>query len=232
MEFKNLKVKSLSYGLALALATTPVVANASTFGTYYMEETETNYNTYKVVENDNASKISAKVVSYFMKKGEVPAEDVKMFKENADTKCRFWPAIVNTYLQTENKSKFRIHPGDVIKFPETYEELMLANIEAKKSAWYREYCSKEHYRNYVYIDKDEAYRMIKEAKRAMNEKDSIDDAYVEAYLKRIGGDSTKYIFKDGAKLFGDDAWAFYDYCPTSEEVRRDMNKNNTKTKTR
>ena len=231
MELKNLKVKSLSYGLAIALAAAPAPALAAnhTFGNAYYEVEDMNFNTYVVEEKDNASKISSKVVSYFIKRGEVPAEDLKMFKDDPDTRCRYWPAIAN--LNRKN-GKFRIHPGDVIKFPETYEELVNANYDAKQQEWYKVYCSQEHYRNYVYIDKKEVIKKIKEVKREMHESANVDDAHIEAYLRLIGGDATKYIIKDGAKLFGDDDIAFYAYCPTNKEIEREMNRESNKTKKR
>jgi len=232
MEFKNLKTRTMSYGLALALAAAPAPAIAAvhTFGTVYEEQFEMTYNTYKVEENDNASKISTRVVNYFIKKGEVPKSDLENYKNNPNSTCRYWPAIANLNLNKYNK--FRIHPGDTIKFPETYDELIEANIVAKQQPWYKQYCAQEHYASYVYIDKEEAIKRIKEVNRAMNKNVKITDAYVEAYLKLIGGDNTKYILKDGASLFGDEVWQFFDYCPTPEEVNKEINKENTKQKKR
>ncbi len=181
------------------------------------------YYRYKVKENDTASRISTTIVNFFNKKGQVPQEDKDEFKANPNATCRYWPAVANDNLNKHGN--FSIHPGDVIKFRISYAELKRHNVEVKANGWYAAYVQKHHiYKNKkVYIDKEEARRMVQEVYRYLYPEENIiiTDEFVDAYLK-LHSYSGNFVYKDGAKLDKEQTWEFYEWLPTKEDIYNKM----------
>ncbi len=259
MKIENFKQKALSVGLALAIAAGTYVVSAPT--TAYAsksdihpivnEYTEEEELWYTVQKNDNASRISSYLVSYFIAKGEVPDEDRAYFKENENRRCSYWPGVIFKYLNDENekreaealaagkksytkKTKFNIHPGDTFKVPSSYAELKEWNKAAKVSGWYANYCKQNNIyakKNTIYLDMDEAKERIQEVYRYLDPSHNheITDAEVYAYLKGIGGPNLEFKIKEGATLNPkkDEVWQFYEYLMTPEETKQIMEKDST-----
>ena len=191
------------------------------------------YYRYKVAENDNASKISTKIVNFYKnEKHEVPQEDIAMFKENPNSTCRYWPSVV--FCNLNKKGNFRIHPGDIIKFPASYYAVKSLNASIKANGWFANFVQTHKvYKSQrtIYIDKEEARRMVTEAVRYMypDENIPVTDELVAAYLK-LHGYSGKFVYKDGAKLDKEQTWEFYEWLPTKEQLYGQMEQTNKKTK--
>jgi hypothetical protein len=235
----NFKNRVLSGITALAIAAggymvaTPTNAYAAghKYGTYYSEEMNYEYNTYKVEEDDlTASNLSSKVLRYFINKKEVPAEDLEIFRENPDASCRFWPAIVYTYIQTKGKA-YHTTPGETIYFPKTYEELKSLNAELKRNGWYSSYCQKHNIypkKKTVYIDRETARQKVSEILNVCYPESEycVDDDMLDVYLRTIGGRNIKYVYKKDAKLNKYQDWEFYEWIPSEEDLEQ------TRTKTK
>jgi len=248
----NFKNRSLSILTALAIAaagygvSSPANAYASshTFGTRTVESIvddqlyQREYNTYVVEEGDNASVISSKMISYFIKKGEVPKGDLEVFKEYHEKRCKYWPVIA--MMNLNKNGNFRIHPGDEIIFPKSYEELkdIYASImksENNKDSAFVKYCRKNHiYKQpkVVYIDPCDAMRRVREVLEYTEPgKDiCVDPDLVRAYLNTIGGRRIKYVYKDGAKLNKSQDFDFYEWILDLDEIIYPEEKQKTKTR--
>ncbi len=190
------------------------------------------YRQYVVKKGDSASRISLVAVNYYIERGEVPEEDLEMFKANPDSKKSLWPAVV--YSNLNKNGRFHINPGDVVKFPATYQGLKTLNGAIKANGWFSNYCKANNVykkKKTIYIDKEEARRMVTEVYRYLypDENIPITDDFVESYLK-LHDYSGVYVYKEGAKLGSEEKWEFYEWLPTKEEVYETMEQSKTKTR--
>ncbi len=151
----NFKQRALSGLTALAIAfggyflakpSNAYAASNHKFGVYYDVDNEYEFNSYKVEDTDcTASDVSVKLVNYFIRNKEVPKEDLEIFHENPDAKCRYWPVVAYVYELTKKKS-YHTRPGETIYFPKTYQEMKDLNVELKKkeNGWFARYCKKHN----------------------------------------------------------------------------------------
>ena len=198
----------------------------SKYGTYVDPETDIEYNTVIVEKGDNASKLSSRVVHYFIEHNEVPADEKAMYNEDYDTRARFWPVIV--YLNTEEGKKYHSREGEKFIFPKTYEELVALNIVLKKSGWLANYVQN----NNVY-PKKKVYKVPKEQTRKYVEciyreayEDPcfvVTDELLEAYLKAHSYDG-KFVFDKNSKLNKNEKFILTEWIPTLEELNQYMPK--------
>lgn len=249
----NCKVKIASLALVATLATgafavVPTTALATTKDIKVVENQETGEQElkYDVQKGDTVSQLSVYLVNRFWKKGEIPEEDIKMFKEDPNTKCRFWPGIVYYYVLTKNAereaqgkkpnvTKLTLVPGrEDIPVPGTYEELKFYTAMSKKTGFHAAYCKANHIYakpKTIYIDKADAIRRIQEVFRTVSPDRVVDinDKMLNTYLKMISGVDAKFVLKDGAKpLKGEENWRFYELVLYPEEVEAQIEKPKTK----
>jgi hypothetical protein len=249
----NLKIRLASAALAATLATSafvvvPTTALATTKDIKVVENQETGeeHLEYDVQKGDTLSQISVYLVNRFWKNGEIPEEDIKMFKEDPNTKCRFWTGIVYYYVLTKNAEleaqgkkgnvrKLVLRPDKPdIPVPSTYEELKFYTAMSKKTGFHAAYCKANHIYSKpktIYIDKADAIRRSQEVFRTLSPDRVVEvsDKMLATYLKMISGVDAKFVLKDGAKpLKGDDNWRFYELVLYPEEVEAQIEGTKTK----
>ena len=161
---------------------------------YVVENGETKYNRYVVKEGDNLSHISEKICRFF-------GEEIT---------AKYWPvvAFLNEFPRT-------LRPGDIIIFPETYEELVLMYNDLKEIGWISRYSNK----NDVYgKNKQRKYRktigdLLHEI---YGDSVCVDEDFIRSYLKTVGL-SDKYDSYSGD--FGnDELFELTDWIPTLKEI--------------
>ena len=246
---KDIKVRLASAALTLALATSafvvvPTTALATTKDIKVVanQETGEEHLEYDVQKGDTVSQISVYLVNRFWKNGEIPEEDIKVFKENPNTKCSLWPGVVYYYVLTKNAeleaqgkkgnvSKLVLRPDKPdIPVPSTYEELKFYTAMAKKTGFHAAYCKANHIYakpKTIALTKEDAIRRIQEVFRTLSPDRvvDVDDKMLATYLKMISGVDAKFVIKEGAKpLKGDDNWRFYELVLYPEEVEAQMPK--------
>ena len=229
-DVKNLKTRILSgltaAGIALAgyAVTSPVnayAAGSSKYGVTYNEETGEEYNTVIVEEGDNASKISSRIVHYFMQNNEVPADDKATFNEDYNTRAKFWPVVV--FMNTEPGHKYHSRAGEKFIFPKTYEELVDMNTYLRKSGWLASYIQNNHVypkERVLSVPKERTRRYVEEIYRVMYPDQNIivDDAMLDAYLRSHSYGNTKFVYKKQSKLDEEERYILTEWIPTIEEL--------------
>ena len=123
MKNKNLVIsrKMISLLVAGGIVLTPmtmVLANSYKENIQINQQEEKNYYEYCVVKGDNLSQISRKLCFFF-------GEDVS---------TKYWPALA--FLNDFPKV---LQPGDIIKFPKSFEGLVLLNETLRKENWTAKY---------------------------------------------------------------------------------------------
>ena len=161
---------------------------------YTMENGETKYNRYVVKEGDNLSHISEKICRFF-------GEEIT---------AKYWPvvAFLNEFPRT-------LRPGDIIIFPETYEELVLMYNNLKEIGWISRYSNK----NDVY-GKNKQRKFRKTIDDLLHEiygnSVCVDVDFIRSYLKTVGLED-KYDSYSGD--FGnDELFELTDWIPTLKEI--------------
>lgn len=176
MKVKNLKITSAFLTLVVAsnMAFAPInecfAETNYKQGTFISENTEQNevsYNQYVVKTGDTLSKISQKICRYF--------------KEEMSTK--YWPALafLNHYPRV-------VKPGDIICFPETFEQLVELNNNLRKTGWTARYINN----NNVYGNDEDSYKsynIYEFLREIYGPKVKIDDNFVNKYLEAIRYDN-------------------------------------------
>lgn len=205
----------------------PVVKKTkSKYGVTVDPETGIEYNTVVVEKGDNASKLSSRIVHYFIENKEVPKEDKEMYNEDYDTRSRFWPVVV--YLNTEEGKKYSSKVGEKFIFPKTYEELVFLNGELKRSGWLANYVqtngtykSKKVYK----VPKEKTRRYVEEIYREIyhNPCFVVDDAMLDAYLKAHSYEG-KFVFDKHSKLDKKEKFILTEWIPTCQELDQYMPK--------
>lgn len=206
MNKKNVRFTSavLSLALATGIALTPTsVAFAEkkpkqgTFIEYTINENGMLYNRYVVKQGDNVSRISEKICKFF----------------GQEKETKYWPAIA--YLNGfPNKT---LRPGDIIIFPETFEELVILNASLKATGWTANYIQK----NGIYKEKEEQYsslvELIEEAYEEMYGKPvKVDSDLVYRYLDAIGL-ANKYDAASGM-FTNNELFELTDWVPTLDDL--------------
>ena len=196
--------------------------NEHKIGEYYDETTGKTYYTIEVIKNDNASRISETAIAVYKKEKQIPKKDWDLFEdENSKiTKSSFWPAIV--YLNTEDKQKFSINPGDVLIVPTTYEEFKSLNGEIKASGWYSNYLAKNNIhlpRKVVELPKEVVRAYVQNIYNEIYPDANVyvDDDTLRAYLRahRANG---KYVFNKEADFNYNKQYAITDWIPSPEQL--------------
>ena len=244
MKIDNLKMRVAAFGLSATLALAPITAQATVkdFKVVYNEEKQEDELFYKVQEGDTASQISVYLVNRFMKNGEVPKEDMELFKEDPNTKCRFWPGVVYYYIMTKraegkNVSKFTASVGREIPVPGSYDELVALTAYSKKSGFHAKYCQANGIYpkpKLVYIDPEEAYEMMQEEFRytSPDRNVEISPEMLKTALKMKSGPGVKFVLLEGAKLDSEGKFLKHELVLSPEEVEAEMEKGKGKQKTK
>lgn len=198
----------------------------SKYGVTVDPETGIEYNTVVVEKGDNASKLSSRVVHYFIENKEVPKEDKEVYNEDYDTRSRFWPVIV--YLNTEEGKKYHSRVGEKFIFPKTYEELVALNAELKRSGWFANYVQEnETYKvkKVHRIPKEKTRRYVEEMYREIYNDPCfvVNDAMLDAYLKAHSYEG-KFVYDKHSKLDKKEEWILTEWIPTFEELDKYMPK--------
>ncbi len=200
----------------------PVVVQKpkSKYGTTIDPVSGIEYNTVVVEKGDNASKLSSRVVHYFIEHKEVSVDEKAMYNEDYDTRARFWPVIV--YLNSEDGKEYHSKVGEKFIFPKTYDELVALNSELKRCGWYANYVqSHETYKvkKVHKIPKEKTRRYVEEMYREIYHDPCliIDDAMLDAYLKAHSYDG-KFIFDKHSKLDLKEKIALAEWIPTFDEL--------------
>ena len=192
----------------------------SKYGTTVDPLTGIEYNTVVVEKGDNASKLSSRVVHYFIEKKEVPKDDKEMYNEDYDTRARFWPVIV--YLNSEDGKEYHSKVGEKYIFPKTYEELVALNTELKRCGWFANYVQNhETYKvKKVYkIPKEKTRRFVEEMYRKIYNDPCIivDDTMLDAYLNahRFEG---KFVYDKNSRLDKKEEIVLTEWIPRINEL--------------
>ena len=203
------KVLSLALATGITL-TSPSVCFAEkgpkqgSFIEYTIDNEETKYNRYVVKEGDNLSHISEKICKFFGEK----------------ITTEYWPvvAFLNDFPRT-------LRPGNIIVFPETFEELLSMYNNLKEIGWISRYIQT----NDVYgKNKQRQFRKtMRDLLRDIYGKSvNIDDEFIESYLKTVGL-SDKYDLYSG-DFDNDELFELTEWIPTIDELSD--TKNYTKSK--
>ena len=247
MKIENLKLKSLSLGVAATLAMAPIGASATSrdFKIVYNQETKEDELYYIVQEGDTASQISVYLINYFMRKGEVPKEDRELYEAYPDAKCAHWVGFVYHYIMTKRAqgkkvTKYRGHPGDKVPVPSSYKELVTATETSKKTGFHAAYCQSNGIYpvpQKYYISPEDAYKMIEEEFRVLSPDRNVEitPEIMKAVLELKSGPEIKFVLKVGAKPKEKDRWREHISMISPEEaeqkVEETKQKQNVKKKT-
>ena len=201
MNKKNIRFTSAILSLALASGialTSPINAFAENkpkqgkFIECNLEEGE-RYNKYVVKKGDTVSHISEKICKFFGK----------------EITSKYWPAIafLNDFPKT-------MKPGDIIIFPETFEELALLNSELRSIGWTARYIQG----NDIYGKRKEKQKSsIKDLLREIYGNNvNIDEDFVYRYLNAVGL-AGKYDANSG-NFTPDELFALTDWIPSLEDL--------------
>ena len=200
MKVNNLKLSAAFLSIVVAGGITIGSLNncyAETYkpGTFITEQTEVNdvkYNQYVVKKGDTLSNISIKVCKFF----------------NEEKSTKYWPALafLNNYPRI-------VKPGDILIFPETYDQLVQLNSNLRKMGWTARYIQG----NNIYNEEDsylsfDIYKLLEEIYGI-----EITDDLVNNYLECINFDSEnkKYNLNsiDNETLF-----ALTEWIPPLEDI--------------
>ena len=237
MKIDNFKTRLACFGLGATLTLAPIAAQATVndFKVVFNEEKNEDELKYKVQEGDTASQISVYLVNRFMKNGEVPQEDIDMFNEDPNTKCRFWPGVVYYYIMTKQAegkkvTKFTASIGKEIPVPGSYEELKSYTSYSKKSGFHAKYCQANGIypkTKLIYIDPEEAYEMMQEEFRYTSPDRNVEitPEMLQTALKMKSGPGVKFVLLEGAELDKDGKWYKHETVLSPEEVEAEMEKN-------
>lgn len=202
-----------------------VYATSNSFEQIVSEQNNTTlYYRYTVIQDDNASKISAKLVNKFIKNGEVSEYEKKIFRKKPNSKCKYWPVVV---LKNLNKNgKFRIRPGDKIKLPGSFEELKKEYVRIMKANNNRDsafvkycknnpvYSNKEYKNKKIHINLEDAITRIKGIFDELEPGNEIcvDPDLAKKYLEYISNEeSVVFVLDEEAPaLSEEDEWQFYE----------------------
>ena len=242
-EVKNLRTRVMSgltaAGIALAgyAVTSPINVYAekvSKYGVTIDQETGEEYNTVIVEEGDTASKISSRIVHYFIENKEVPADDKAMFNEDYDTRSRFWPVVV--YMNTEPGCKYHSKVGEKFIFPKTYDELVEMNTYLRKSGWLARYVQNNHVypQEKVYsVPREKTRRLVQGIYREMYNDPNliVDDETLDAYLKAHNSKNSKFVYKKNSRLDKEELFILTEWIPTMDELN-DYKEDQPKRRTR
>ena len=198
--------------------------NEHKIGEYVDKETGKVYYTIKVIENDNASRLSETALAVYHKEKQIPKEEWEAFsKENTKvSKTSFWPAVV--YLNTESGKRFHINPGDYIIFPTDYQEFKQLNGEVKASGWYSKYLNKYNIhpkRPLMVFPKEKARAIVQEIMDEAYPEANIcvDDDTLRAWL-RAHRENGKFEFSKDSELDNDEYYAITDWIPSPEQLEK------------
>lgn len=202
MKIDNLKIAKTVCALVLAgsiaLSSPSVIAEKietkgmnGQFLEQRLEYEESQYKLYVVEEGDNISKISKKIC--------------RMFGEEVTTK--YWPVLA--YL---NGFPRVIQPGEIIQFPDTFEDMDSLWSDLKDSGWIKNYVKC----NDVYGHKNKKITIGEILDSIYGMGASKDPVFVQTYLEAVGLGGGKY--NANSKLNGDQYWQLTEWIPTIEEL--------------
>ncbi len=203
MKIKKLKVTSTFVTLALAgtlaLAPVNVIAESHRQGSFISETVELNevsYNQYVVKEGDTLSIISYKICQFF--------------KEPASNE--YWPALafLNNYPRVSK-------PGDIIYFPTTFEDFKELNESLRSTGWTARYISKNDVYRHNRADSFSEYDVKKLLAEIYGPSVTIDDNFVNAYLKTVGMNNKNGEYNLDS-LDNETFFKLIDWIPSLEEV--------------
>ena len=225
MKIENLKLKSLSLGVAATLAMAPIGASATSrdFKIVYNQETQENELYYIVQEGDTASQISVYLINYFMRKGEVPKEDRELYEAYPNAKCAHWVGFVYHYIKTKraegkNVTRYRGHPGVKVPVPSTYQELVNDTETSIKSGFHARYCQN----NGIYPVQQKYYIDPEDVE--------ITPEIMKAVLELKSGPEIKFVLKEGAKPKEKDKWKEHMTVISPEEAEEKVEETKQKQK--
>ncbi len=242
MKIENLKLKSLSLGVAATLAMAPIGASATSrdFKIVYNQETQEDELYYIVQEGDTASQISVYLINYFMRKGEVPKEDRELYETYPNAKCAHWVGFVYHYIKTKraegkNVTRYRGHPGVKVPVPRTYQELVNDTATSIKSGFHARYCQNNGIypvQQKYYIDPEDAYKMIEEEFRTLSPDRNVEitPEIMKAVLELKSGPEIKFVLKEGAKPKEKDKWKEHMTVISPEEAEEKVEETKQKQK--
>ena len=208
----QLTVKLASGIVAFALSASPVLAGTpnnayaenlnttslteeqykpGTIIEHYTVIDDVEYNGYVVKAGDNTSRVSQKVTKYF----------------NEEMTTKYWPVIayLNEYPRT-------VRPGEVLIFPESFEEMDETLTELRQSGWLAKYIQ---YRG-IYKNNKRNITVGEVIDQIYGKGASQDPTFVRNYLKAVRFDVKK--FNASSELNGDLYFKLTDWIPTTEEL--------------
>ena len=208
IENLNLTNKLVSLLAVATIALTPIAGNANgkykqgTFISETVENGENTYNLYVVKEGDNLSRISEKVCSHFRQ--EISTE--------------FWPTIafLNNYPRV-------IRPGDLIMYPNSYEQMVEMNAKLRELGWTSRYIIK----NKIY-KKTKKSALPRETVAALlhdiyGDTVCVDEDFIRLYLKAQGLED-KYYLTNAQSMTNEVLFELTDWIPTLDELKEVQNK--------
>lgn len=198
------KLMALLLGGAIAL--TPITGlavtdnsyNEGTFVKWIEQSDEYDYGIYIVKEKDNLSRISEKICSHF--------------KEEITTK--YWPALA--YL---NNYPRIILPGDIIRFPKNFDDLVELNEKLEKKGWTSKYkqTNKVYGKKRIKISMEVVGELLYDIYG--EELGCIDPDLMNTYLKVTGLDK-KYELRDFKKKTDNNKYQdLTEYIPSVDEIK-------------
>ena len=160
---------------------------------YTTDEEGIQYNRYVVKSGDNLSRISEKICRFF----------------GQEKSTEYWPTIafLNGYPRV-------VHPGDIIVFPETFEELVLFNAKLRSMGWTARYIQN----NDIYGKRKEIQKTsIKDLLHEIyGDNVCIDEDFVYKYLAAVGL-AGKYDAGSG-NFTPSELFELTDWIPTLEDL--------------
>lgn len=160
---------------------------------YSVDEEGIHYNKYVVKKGDNVSRISEKVCKFF----------------GVERSTEYWPTIafLNNFPRTLN-------PGDVVVFPETFEEMALMNAQLRSIGWTARYIQGHD----IYGKRKEVHKSsIKDLLREIYGDDvCIDEDFVYRYLAALGL-AGKYDAGSGSFTY-DELFELTDWIPSLKDL--------------
>ena len=163
----------------------------------FIEAVETeeglHYNRYVVKEGDNVSRISQKICRYF----------------GQEASTEYWPVIafLNNFPRT-------LKPGDIVIFPETYEDMAIMNANLKAVGWTARYIQvNDIYGKRKAIRRTSLNSLLHEI---YGDDVCIDEDFIHKYLKTVGLDG-KYDL-NSSNFTPDQLFELTDWIPTLSEL--------------